>query len=91
MTPDKDDELAMNGTTSPLSWGGRTNPEYTLSEDDVTALKQQNNVVTPKEVVQELSINPTAEMIINNEFYSDAKKIEMLKKMGLPIPDSLGK
>jgi hypothetical protein len=36
-------------------------------------------------------MNPTAEMIINNEFYSDAKKIAMLQKMGLPIPDSLGK
>ena len=91
VSPDDADLLAMNGTTNPLSWGGRTNPEYTLSEDDVNALKQQNNVVTPKEVVQELSMNPTAEMIINNEFYSDAKKIAMLQKMGLPIPDSLGK
>ena len=91
VSPDDADLLAMNGTTNPLSWGGRTNPEYTLSEDDVIALKQKNNVVTPKEVSQELSMNPTAQMIINNEFYSDARKIEMLKKMGLPIPDSLGK
>ena len=91
VSPDKEDLLAINGTTNPLSWGGRTNPEYTLSEDDVIALQQKNNVVAPKEVAQELSMNPTAQMIINNEFYSDARKIELLKKMGLPIPDSLGK
>ena len=91
VSPDDADLLAINGTTSPLSWLNPKDPNYTLSEDDVIALKQKNNVVTPKEVVQELSMNPTAEMIINNEFYSDAKKIAMLQKMGLPIPDSLGK
>jgi len=91
VSPDAADELAMNGTTSPLSWFNPKEPNYTLSEDDVKAIKQETNVVTPKEVAQELSMNPTAEMIINNEFYSDAKKIAMLKKMGFPIPDSLGK
>ena len=91
VSPDEEDLLAINGTTSPLSWFNPKDPNYTLSEDDVKALQQKNNVVAPKEVAQELSMNPTAQMIINNEFYSDARKIELLKKMGLPIPDSLGK
>ena len=98
VSPDKEDLLSINGTTSPLSYGGRENPNYTLSEDDVIASKTNNpallktiNAITPKEVTEELSMNPTAEMIMNNPYYSDARKIEMLKKMGLAIPDSLGK
>ena len=91
VSPDKEDLLAINGTTSPGSWFNPAKPNYTLSEDDVKALTQKNTVVTPKEVAKELSMNPTAQMIMENPFYSDARKIEMLKKMNLPIPDSLGK
>ena len=71
-----------------------TNPRNEPQELPTEAVVQNNTVVTPKEV-DELSITPKQRFrysqIMNNPYYSDARKIELLKQMNIPIPDSLGK